>query len=314
MASPSPRIAGRANRAWRRRPSARASTLLLCLAVTAGAVRAETVFERLYPAAQGGIALPYPFARLVDDVKARTGAEVQLGFVPLGRSLQRYAADPDYFTSPRILLAVIGNGAQGPALRDRLFMGYQPAARAIEIIAFDETEGRFRFTQIDDYGPQGRPVAAELSEDVCATCHQSRAPIFSASPWDETNANPRIAAALPASIEGLAIHQDFDGLDQFARSVTRANRLLVAKQLKSVVDQSGSDFAKAFPQGLAVIEPKIPNRDPLGLVASGVAPDKTLETSGAFAPETPRPSLQLWKPGLTAAEDAARLIEEAELP
>lgn len=286
----------------------------MCLAATAGAVRAETVFERLYPAGQSGLVLPYPFAKLVDDMKARTGAEIQLGFVPLGRSLQRYAADPDYFASPRILLAVIGNGTTGPALRDRLFMGYQPAARAIEIIAFDETAGRFRFTQIDDYGPQGQPVAAELSEDVCATCHQSRAPIFSAPPWDESNANPRIVAALPATIEGLAIHQDFDGLDQFARSVTRANRLLVAKQLKSVVDKGGTDLAEAFPQGLAVIEPKIPNRDPLGLIASGMAPDKTLETSGVFAPETPRASVQLWKPGLTAAEDAARLIEEAELP
>lgn len=279
----------------------------------AGAAGAETVFDRLYPATQGTLALPYPFARLVEDLKARTGAEIQLGFVPLGRSLQRYAADPRFFTSPRIVLAVIGNGAQGPALRDRLFMGYQPAARAIEIIAFDEAEGRFRFTQIDDYGPQGRPVAAELSEDVCATCHQSRAPIFSAPPWDETNANPRVAAALPASVEGLAIHQDFDGLDQFSRSVMRANRLPVARQLNGIM-KAGGDLASAFPQGLAVIEPKIPNHDPLALVAAGTPPDKTLETSGAFAPETPRPSVLLWKPGLTATEDAARLIEEAELP
>lgn len=261
-----------------------------------------------------GLALPYPFAKLVEDVRLRTGAEIQLGFVPLGRSLQRYAADPDYFASPRILLAVIGNGTTGPTLRDRLFMGYQPAARAIEIIAFDETEGRFRFTQIDDYGPRGRPVAAELSEDVCGTCHQSRAPIFSAPPWDETNANPRIVTALPAEIEGLSIHQDFDGLDQFSRAVMRANRLLVAKQLKSVASRSATDLTKAFPQGLAVIDPKIPSRDPLALIASGMAPDKTLETSGAFAPETPRPLLQLWKPGLTAAEDAASLIEEAGLP
>ncbi len=288
---------------------------MLVVGLMAETAIAETAFDRLYPATQGALALPYPFARLVEDIEARTGASIQLGFVPLGRSLQRYAADPDYFTSPRIILAVIGNGKAGPPMRDRLFMGYQPAARTIEIIAFDEAEGRFHFRQVDDYGPQGRPVAAELSEDVCATCHQSRAPIFPAMPWDETNASPRVVAALPATVQGLGIHQDFDGLDQFSRSVMRANRLLVATQLRRAL--AGSDLAslaKAFPDGLSVIEPKIPNRDPLGLVASGMPADKTLATEGVFAPETRRPPLLLWKPGLTGAEDAARLIGEAELP
>lgn len=276
---------------------------------------AETAFDRLYPADHGAPSLPFPFSALVEDLKARTGAEIQLGFVPLGRSLQRYAADPHYFASPRIILAVTGNGKSGPPLRDRLFMGYQPAARAIEIIAFDETEGRFHFKQIDDYGPQGRSVPAELSEDVCATCHQSRGPIFSAPPWDETNANPRVVAALPKTFEGLPVHLDFDGLDQFARSVMRANRLLVATQLKrALAGQDADSLAKAFPQGLDVIEPKIPNRDPLALVASGMPADKTLETRGVFAPETPRQPILLWKPGLTGPEDASRLIEEAELP
>lgn len=283
--------------------------------VTAGAALAETVFDRLYPADHGALALPYPFSRLVEDVKARTGAEIQLGFVPLGRSLQRYAAAPHYFASPRILLAVIGNGKAGPSLRDRLFMAYQPAARAIEIIAFDEAEGRFHFIQVDDYGPQGQPATAALDEDVCATCHQARGPIFPATPWDETNANPRVAAALPPSVEGLAVRPDFDGLDQFSRSVQRANRLLVATQLKrALAGQDTDSLTRTFPQGLAVIEPKIPNRDPLALIASGLTAEKTLATDGVFAPETPRHPVLVWKPGLSAAEDAARLIGEADLP
>lgn len=300
----------------RRRLLKGAGLAALILAMTAGAALAETAFDRLYPADQGALVLPYPFARLVDDVKTRTGAAIQLGFVPLGRSLQRYAADPEYFASPRILLAVIANGKTGPLLRDRLFLGYQPAARAIEVIAYDDAEGRFKFMQIDDYGPQGRPLAAALDETICVTCHQSRAPIFPASPWDETNANPRVVAALPARVEDLGVGQDFDGLDQFSRSVMRANRLLVATQLKRVLAGAGDadGLAEAFPQGLAVIEPKIPNRDPLALVAAGTPPDKTLATDGAFAPETPRRPILIWKPGLTAAEDAARLIGEAELP
>lgn len=292
----------------------------LILALTANPAVGATIFDQLYPARDGVPSLPYPFSALVDDIKARTGAELQLGFIPLGRSLQRFAADPDYFASPRIILAVTANGKAGPALRDRLFIGYQPAVAALEIIAFDEAAGQFRFLQVQDYREDDRRSFTAIDEANCLACHQSRGPIFPASPWDESNANPRVAAMLPATVQRLAVAQDFDGIDQFSRSVARANRLVAAARLQRALvgkapSQSMVDaLTKAFPDGVSVIDPKIPNRDPAALVASGIPPVETLETKGAFDPEAPRKPTLVWKPGLTAGEDALRLMEEAGIP
>jgi hypothetical protein len=292
----------------------------LAFGLAANAPLATTVFDRLYPASGGELALPYPFSALVEDLRARGGAELQLGFIPLGRSLQRFAADPNYFTSPRIILAVSGNGASRPPLRDRLFMGYQPAVNAIEIIAFDDTAGRFRFLQVEDYGGESRQSFTAIDEETCISCHQSRGPIFPASPWDETNANPRIATLLPATVEGLSVRQDFDGIDQFSRSVHRATRLLAAMQLKRALlakppaEAADEALTKAFPQGISVIDPKIPNRDPSVLLDSQKPLLAVLQAEGVFDPETPRRPEALWMPGLTAVEDAERLIEEADIP
>lgn len=292
----------------------------LAFTLAADAALATTVFDQLYPAKDGELSLPYPFSALVDDLRARSGAELQVGFVPLGRSLQRFAADPDYFASPRIILAVSGNGPSRLPLRDRLFMGYQPAVNAIEIIAFDDMAGQFRFLQIEDYRRGSRQSFAAIDEATCVACHQARAPIFPASPWDETNANPRIVAMLPKTFEGLSVRQDFDGMDQFSRSVHRANRLLVARELKLALpskEPSETDteiLAKAFPDGLSIIDPKIPNRDPTLLVDEGRPLLEVLQARGVLDPETKRSALIQWQPGLTAREDALRLIEEADAP
>ena len=295
------------------------AALTLALAVHPGS--AATVFDQLYPAKDGVLSLPYPFSALIDDLKARSGgAELEVGFIPLGRSLQRFAAEPDFFASPRIILAVTENGKAGIALRDRLFIGYQPAVAALEVIAFDRAAGEFRFLQVEDYRDRGRQSLTAIDEASCAACHQSRGPIFSAAPWDESNANPRVAATLPRAVEGIAVRQDFDGIDQFARSVQRANRLVAAIRLRRALGGKPSSpstvdaLAKAFPDGLSIIDPKIPNRDPAALVASGLPPMDALETKDAFDPEQPRKPIFLWQPGLTAEDDALRLIEEAGSP
>lgn len=309
------KIAGLANRAKLRLNRA-LGLASLTLVLAANTAVAATVFDRLYPAKDGTLFLPYPFSALVDDLRARTGAEMQLGFIPLGRSLQRFAADPDYFTSPRIVLAVPGNGKATVPLRDRLFMGYQPAANAVEIIAFDEAKGQFRFLQVEDYRAQGRQVLTRIDEETCISCHQSRGPIFAAPPWDESNANPRVVAMLPGTVQGIAIRQDFDGIDQFARSVQRANRLAVAIELKHAlsIESPSESLTKAFPDGISIIDPKIPNRDPVTLLKSGSPLVEVLQAKGAFDPETKRNPVAVWMPGLTAAEDAAAVIEEAGIP
>src|SRR4051812_44228765 len=118
-ARPWRKIAGPANRAKFQLNRA-LGLASLTLALAANTAAAATVFDQLYPAKDGELSLPYPFSALVDDLRARTGAEIQVGFIPAGRSLQRFAADPDYFSSPRIILAVPGNGTSAIPLRDRL--------------------------------------------------------------------------------------------------------------------------------------------------------------------------------------------------
>jgi hypothetical protein len=292
----------------------------LTLALAANPAAAATVFDQLYPAKDGELTLPYPFSALVDDLRARTDAEIQVGFIPLGRSLQRFAANPDYFTSPRIILAIPANGKSATPLRDRLFMGYQPATNAVEIIAFDEAKGQFRFLQVEDYRAQGRQVLTGIDEEACISCHQSRGPLLGAPPWDESNANPQVVAMLPGTVQGLAVRQDFDGIDQFARSVQRANRLPVAIKLKHALalkDQAQSvvtALTKAFPDGVSIIDPKIPNRDPVSLLNSGSPLLDVLQAKDAFDPETKRKPVPVWMPGLTAAEDAIAVIGEAGIP
>src|SRR4029453_3363375 len=111
-----------------------------------------------------------------------------------------------------------------------------------------------------------------------------RGPIFSAPPWDESNANPEVVAMLPGSVQGLAIRQDFDGIDQFARSVQRANRLPVALALKHALSITipSESLTKAFPDGISIIDPKIPNRDPIQLLNSGSPLLEVLQAKGAF--------------------------------
>jgi hypothetical protein len=276
----------------------RAAAVLVTLLALAQAAMAGSAFDKLYPTLE----LPHPFAALVQDIRKR-GGETQVGFVPLGRSLQRYAADPDYFKSPRIIVAVTA----GP-LRDRLFIGYQPKARALEVISFDEAEGAFKFQEVKEYGERRRAALAPLAAETCAVCHQSAGPIFAAAPWAETNANPKVVAALPAVVEGLAVGQDFDGIDQFARSVERANRLAAAVKLW----RAGDGMANRFPKGISIADPKLPDRDPMALVEVGMPPAKVLEPEGAWSAEAPRGHVEVWSPNsLRAVEDAERLFHEA---
>src|SRR5690606_22316779 len=151
---------------------------------------------------------------------------------PLGRSLQRYAADPDYFDSPRLVVAVDADPVDirldAPRLKDRLFLGYQPASEAIEVISYNEAAGRFEFQEITDYSVGQNPRVEYAVRGICVTCHQSHAPIFSRPLWSESNGNPEIAARLAGLGEqyhGAPVRQGVDSLDDIDQSTDRANRL-----------------------------------------------------------------------------------------
>ncbi|MGI9385155.1 MAG: hypothetical protein ACR2PO_18535, partial [Methyloligellaceae bacterium] len=102
--------------------------------------------------------VPFPFARLRAELAARLDlneSDLREVLLPVGRALQREAAAPDYFASPRHVLAVTreGRGSTRFLAKDRLFIGYQPKARSLEIISYNERAGRFDFQIVDDYAP-----------------------------------------------------------------------------------------------------------------------------------------------------------------
>jgi hypothetical protein len=297
---------------------------------------AESVFEKLYPPAGDSIALPYPFGDLLADLKRKSGgAEIRSAFIPLGRSLQRYAADPDFFGSPRIVSGVTGHGTGEIAVKDRLYFGYQPASEAIEIIAFDEEKGRFVFQEVTGYGAGKAARLAQIDDAVCAGCHQSNGPIFAAAPWSESNANPAVVEKLAKSFHGVEVKQDFDGVDFLDRSTRRANRLTAAAMIwregcstracraallgeavrfKLGAAPSETSFleslAARWPDGLKLAPSKVPDRDPVTMLAEGKAPSEAIEALGVFDPETRRQPAAIWTAREDGAAGAARLVSE----
>jgi hypothetical protein len=197
----------------------------------------DELFEAGPPAAkraEARYALPYPFERLLGELNERIApARATTVLIPLGRSLQRYAADPNYFASPRVVVAITEDGgAPGrPLLKDRFYLGYHEQARVIEIISYNEAAGRFEFQIVEDYGPGKTPRVEHGERFVCVACHQAHGPIFSTALWSETNANPRVAerlSGLGESFLGAPTRAGVDLADAFDRSTDRAARLAFA--------------------------------------------------------------------------------------
>ena len=123
----------------------------------------------------------------------------QTALIPLGRSLQRYAAAPDYFASPRLVVAVTGDRAAGPGdpAPRRPALPRLPARRRGD--RGDQLQRRRRPLRVPgDRRLRRRPAAAlePAERRVCLACHQGQGPIFARPLWSETNANPAIAARL----------------------------------------------------------------------------------------------------------------------
>ncbi|MBS1985300.1 MAG: hypothetical protein JST16_14120 [Bdellovibrionales bacterium] len=153
--------------------------------------------------------VPFPFEKLADLVDQQVvdgaGAKHKAVLIPLGRSLQRSAAAPDFFKFPRIVLATAAPPKQSDAelgllLRDRLYIGYQEKAAALEVISYNEALGRFEFQVVRDYQPGAVPKIYYATRPLCMSCHQGQSPIFSRPFWDETNGSADIAAKLAQTL------------------------------------------------------------------------------------------------------------------
>jgi mono/diheme cytochrome c family protein len=182
--------------------------------------------------------VPFPFTALVKKIEQELGSDdrgspLKRVLIPLNRSLQRHAAKPEYFAYPRAVIGVDSEppmraGFSGMFLKDRLFLGYQEKADILEVISYNEAAGRFEFQVVRDYGPDKKPKVLYANRALCTACHQNQSPIFSRPLWDETNANPKIAALLEqqhAELYRFPARQGVDVPNAIDEATDRANEL-----------------------------------------------------------------------------------------
>jgi hypothetical protein len=116
--------------------------------------------------------------------------------IPAGRSLQKSQTDYD---NPRVVFNMNGAVQTKPPLvthrnsiNDKLFVGFSPKARTLEVISWDPSMGKYRFFLAKNYpkGPSGEsPQYIENPAGECIKCHQSGGPILARAPWSETNSS-----------------------------------------------------------------------------------------------------------------------------
>jgi hypothetical protein len=257
--------------------------------------------------------VPFPFTALLDRIEAELAlAEPSLKevLIPLGRSLQRNAANPDFFAFPRAVVAI----DEGPAMRpdrsgmllaDRLYLGYQEKAATLEVISYNEAAGRFEYQVVRDYREGGAADVYYADRPTCIACHRNHAPIFSKPLWDETNANAAIAATLSAlqdSFYGIPVARGVDIPNAFDAATDRANTYAALQRIW----QEGCEVPGVAAEGiacradalLAVLQYKLSgNRHP--------APDRD-GPGKAFAAALSQQWESLWPGGLA--------IPEADVP
>ncbi len=169
--------------------------------------KGRSLFDMLFTVERGGqrfYDVPFPFTELVKRIdqhlpKDKAGrSNLKRVLIPLGRSLQRQAAAPNYFSNPRIVVAVDREPDRPGALllKDRLFLGYQAKASIVEVISYNEEAGRFEFQVVRDYAPGLNPRVFYARRMICTSCHQNGGPIFPKAAWSETNSNPKVAGRL----------------------------------------------------------------------------------------------------------------------
>ncbi len=201
----------------------------------------QSRFDQLFLVSQDQYRIPYPFSRLIEFLDSRIQNNDHSGvrqvFIPSGRSLQRDAPAPDYFSFPRMVIALEGEpvttGVEaGQVLEYRLFIAHQPKTETLEVISYNDSAGRFEFQIVENYAANKAPRVQAANRAMCLSCHQNAAPIFSSRPWSETSFNVRIAnklvATLPQKYDSLIgiVTNDAGVIDVLAE---RANYLAAAQ-------------------------------------------------------------------------------------
>jgi hypothetical protein len=253
--------------------------------------------------------VPFPFTALLERIEAELGQpepSLRKVLIPLGRSLQRNAANPDFFAFPRAVVAVDEDsvprvGRSGMLLADRLYLGYQEKAATIEVISYNEAAGRFEYQVVRDYRVGGAANVYYADRPTCIACHRNHAPIFSKPLWDETNANEAVAATLAAlqdNFYGIPVARGVDIPNAFDAATDRANTYAALQRIW----QEGCEAPGAPAEGiacraeavLAVLQYKLSgNRHP--------APDRD-NPATTFTAALSRQWQSLWPGGLAVPE------------
>lgn len=170
--------------------------------------------------------IPYPFPKVIERIENYLGytdgqskATATLLF-PMGRSLQRNAAFIGeknasdkidlFFRFPRIVIGVINEpkNIQSLDLRGRLFLGFNEKTKVIEVISYNDSEGRFEYQIVKNHQARQKPEDSDLKpsvvyarRQVCLSCHQNQTPIFSLGNWHETNIHPEIQNRLTNAMQ-----------------------------------------------------------------------------------------------------------------
>ncbi|MBA3254255.1 MAG: hypothetical protein M3496_14775 [Pseudomonadota bacterium] len=278
--------------------------------------------------------VPFPFEALVRKIENAAGCQsgtcMTSVLVPLSRSLQRTAAAPDFFSFPRVIAAMTAEGAGHLLAKDRVYLGYQERTGLIEVISYNEAAARFEFQLVRNYRPHVKPETVYASRAVCTACHQNHGPVFPRQQWDETNANPRIAARLALKddktrqqVYGVTIRRGVDLPNAIDDSTDRANLFAVVHRIwRDACDaacrshaieaalqyrlsqQQGFEaktafseplaqrFAAQWPDGLAIPNPDLPNRDPLA--SAGESAAQQIDVGAAFEALAPRAPIEVW--------------------
>ncbi|MDX1669825.1 MAG: hypothetical protein R3194_10425, partial [Limnobacter sp.] len=144
--------------------------------------------------------VPYPFDELVDALTKMhpQGKEPVIVMIPDGRSLLKGQANAE---KPRVLLATDFQAPNTPAsmgvnMRGQMFLGFTENADEIEVLSYNEAAGRFEFQLVQEYSATGSRKLVYAKRQICLTCHQGGAPIFSQRPWSETNADSNTVQAM----------------------------------------------------------------------------------------------------------------------
>jgi hypothetical protein len=179
--------------------------------------------------------LPYPFAKLTKMLQEQNPngeAPITL-LIPNGRSLLKGQADNMH---PRVVLATDFEGKNTPvglgkATRGQLYIGLVENANELEVLR------RFEFQLVQNYCEGCVPRIVYARRQICLTCHQGSAPIFSVRPWSETNGQPEVTRAIAtargtdAAYQGVALQQPLAQSERFDQLTDVGNFLLVSQRL-----------------------------------------------------------------------------------